>query len=115
MLATYEEILKTYEKEYIIEKIETGGKPGLEHYFPHRAKIKNEYGKKKTCIVFDASSKIGNTPCLFGCLHASPCLLPLVFDILLRFRIGDEGLVAHLKQAFLNKEIDKAIISCRTH
>ena len=72
MLATYEEILKTYEKEYIIEKIETGGKSGLEHYFYHHAKIKNKCETKETCIVFDASSKIGNTPSLSCCLHSSP-------------------------------------------
>ena len=49
------------EKENI-EKIETVGKPGLVHYLPHRAVIKNELEPTKTRIVFDASSKIGNNP-----------------------------------------------------
>ena len=76
------------------------------HYLPHHAVIKNERDTTKTRIVFDASSKIGNNPSLNDCLHSVPCLLPLIFDILLRFRIGDVALVADIKQAFLNIEID---------
>ena len=106
LLANYDEIIKTYEKENI-EKIETVGKPGLMHYLPHHAVIKNERDTTKTRIVFDASSKIGNNPSLNDCLHSVPCLLPLIFDILLRFRIGDVALVADIKQAFLNIEIDE--------
>ena len=33
--------------------------------------------------------------------------LPLIFDTLLRFRIRDVALVADIKQAFLNIEIDE--------
>ena len=107
MLANYDEIIKTCEKENIIEKIETAGKPGLVHYLPHHAVIKNERDMTKTRIVFDASSKIGNNPSLNDCLHSGSCLLPLIFDILLRFRIGGVALVADIKQAFLNIEIDE--------
>ena len=111
MWENYEEIIKIYEllkyekKENIIEKIETVGKPGLVHYFPHHAVIKNERDATKTRIVFDASSKIGNNPSLNDCLQSGPCFLPLIFNILLRFRIGDMGLVADIKQMFLNVEI----------
>ena len=74
MLANYDEIIKTCEKENIIGKIETVGKPGLVHYFPHHAVIKNERDTTKTRIVFDASSKIRNNPSLNDCLHSGPCL-----------------------------------------
>ena len=77
------------------------------NFLPHYAVIKNERDTTKTGIVFDASSKIGNNPSLNDCLHSGPCLLPLIFDILLRFRIGDVALVANIKQAFLNIEIDE--------
>ena len=107
LLANYDEIFKTYKKENIIEKIETVGKPGLVHYLPHHTVIKNERDTTRTLIVFDASSKIANNPSLNDCLHSGPCLLPLIFDILLRFRIGDMALVADIKQAFLNIEIDE--------
>ena len=107
MLANYDEVIKTYEKENIIEKIETVGKPDLVNFLPHYAVIKNERDTTKTGIVFDASSKTGNNPSLNDCLHSGPCLLPLIFDILLRFRIGGVALVADIKQAFLNIEIDE--------
>ena len=67
LLANYDEIIKTYEKKNIIEKIETFGKPGLVHYLPHHAVIKNERDTRKTRIIFDASSKIGNNPSLNDC------------------------------------------------
>ena len=107
MLANYDEIIKTCEKENIIEKIETAGKPGLVHYLPHHSVIKNERDMTKTRIIFDALSKIGNNPSLNDCLHSGPCLLPLIFDILPRFRVGGVALVADMKQAFWNIEIDE--------
>ena len=61
LLANYDEIIKTYEKENIIDTvgIETVGIPGLVHYLPHHAMIKIERDMTKACIVFDASTKIG--------------------------------------------------------
>ena len=107
MLENYDEIIKAYKNENIIEKIETVGKTGLVHYLPHLAVIKNERETTKTHTVFDTSSKIGNTPSLNDCLQSSPYFLPLIFNILLRFRIGDVGLVADTKQAFLNIETEE--------
>ena len=50
LLANYEKIIKTYEKENIIEKIETVGKPDLVHYLPYHAVIKKERDKDFHCI-----------------------------------------------------------------
>ena len=52
-----------------------------------------------------ASSKVKNEPSLNEKLHSGPCLLPLLFDILLRFRTGKIGLISDIKQAFLQIEI----------
>ena len=80
--------------------MEIVGKPCLMHYLaPRRTVVKSEHETKKTRIVFDASSKIGNNTSLNDCLHSSLCLLPLTFNILLRFRIWDVGLVGDIKQA----------------
>ena len=87
-----------------MKKKETVGKPGL---VPHHAVIKNEHDTTKTRIVFYASSKIGNNPSLSDCSNSGPCLLPLIFDNFLRFRIGDVALIADIKRAFLNVEIDE--------
>ena len=80
-------------------------KTGSVHYLPHNAVIKTECDMTKTRIVFDASSKIENSPSLNNCLHSCHCLLPLIFDILLRFRIWGMALVPDIKQAFLNIQI----------
>ena len=34
-------------------------------------------------------------------MYSGPCFLPLIFGILIRFRIGKIGIVADIKQAFL--------------
>ena len=105
-MANYDELIKTYKKENIIEKIETIGKPGLVHYLPHRLEIKNERETTEARILYDVSSKMGNNPSLNDFLHSGTCLLPLIFDILFRFRIVDMVLVADIKRVFLNIEID---------
>jgi hypothetical protein len=56
--------------------------------------------------VFDASCKV-NGPSLNECLYVGPNLIAKIFDILVRFRCNKIGLLADIKQAFLNVEIDK--------
>ena len=51
--------------------------------------------------MFDASAHVNGEPCLNNVLNPGPCLIPLIFDILLRFQTGKIGLVADMKQAFL--------------
>ena len=45
-------------------------------------------------------------PSLNHCLHIGPFLNPLLFDILLRFRVHEVALTADIEKAFLNIEID---------
>ena len=44
---------------------------------------------------------------VFNVLYSGPRLLPLIFDILIRFRTGKIGIVADVKQAFHQIEIVK--------
>ena len=57
---------------------------------------------QKARIVFDACSKVRDESSLNDCLYSGPCLLPAIYDILLRFRLGKIGLVSDIEQAFLN-------------
>ena len=66
--------------------------------------LREEHDTTKTCVVFDASSKLEG-PSLNEQLHQGPCLLPLLFDILCRFRMNEVALVSDLRQAFLQIEI----------
>ena len=65
-------------------------------YLPHQAVIKKDRETTKLQIVFDATSKTKNGLSLNDSLQTGTCLLPLLNDILIRFRIGKYGLVADI-------------------
>ena len=56
-------------------------------------------------VVFDASAKFKSEKSLNKVLDPRPCLLPILFNILLRFWTGNIGLIADIKQAFLQIEV----------
>ena len=53
----YDNVLKNYEKEGIIKKVNEVCEPGTSHYLPHPAVIKENGDTSKVRIVFDESSK----------------------------------------------------------
>ena len=105
LLRSYDNIIKDYLHEGIVEEANDIPEKGRVHYLPHRAVVRKERTTTKVRVVYDASSKLKNEPCLNDMLESGPCLLPLLFDILLRFRIGKIGLVSDIKKAFLQIEV----------
>ena len=88
MKTEYDDIFRNYLNEGIIKKMEdVSAIPGCEHYLPHRVVTRNDKETTKVRVVFDASAKLPKSPWLNECLYAGPCLLSLVYDILLRFRL----------------------------
>ena len=75
--------------------------PGTVHYIPHRAVIRNDRDTTKIRIAYDASTN-KNGPSLNESSETGPCLLPKIFDILVRFRVYEHGLTCDIKAAFLN-------------
>ena len=55
---------------------------------------------------YDASSKISGQVSINECLHPGPLLTPMIFDILICFRVHKIALVGDLEKAFLNVEVD---------
>ena len=94
----------------IIEKVPLNEniEPGTIHYLPHRPVVKSERETTKVRVVFDAYSKQSDEPSLNDLLYAGPCLLPKLYEILLRFRCGKIALVADIKQAFLQIEVNQS-------
>ena len=84
----YNNILQDYEKEGIIEKVNEVCEPGTSHYLPHRAVIKENRDISKVRFVFDGSLKQKDQPTLNKLRHSGTCLLLLLYDILLRFRLS---------------------------
>ena len=78
------------------------------HHLPHYAVIKSDRETTKTRIVLDASTKSDkNEPSLNEILYSGPCLLPLIEDILLRFRLGRIAVVTDIQQAFLQISVNE--------
>ena len=82
---------------------------GSVNYLPHCVVVRQNRDTTKVSIVFDASGHVDNEPSQNDVLYSGPCMLPLVHDILIRFRIGKIGIVANVQQAFLQIEIDENI------
>ena len=53
----YNNILKDYEKEGIIQIVNEVCEPGTSHYLPHRAVIKENHHTSRIRMVFDGSLK----------------------------------------------------------
>ena len=99
------------EKTGIIEPVNDSEiiKPGEVHYIPHREVVCDDRAPIKVLIVYDASA-IKNGPSLNEKLETGPCLLPKIFEILLRARSHKFLLVSDIQSAILNirvKETDR--------
>ena len=103
----YGKIFKEYENCGIIERVPNSEIPkdeGTVHYLPHRPVIREDKTTTKIRAVFDASCSVSGVS-LNACLYSGPNLLAKIFDILLRFRLNKIGILADIKQAFLNVRI----------
>ena len=74
------------------------------HYIPHHAVIRRDKETTKLRIVFDALSKTEGVS-LNECLNSGPCLVPNLFDVLLRFRCHQIALISDIEKAFLQVSI----------
>ena len=107
LLRQFDEIIQIQEKERIIKTVPinaTARSPGTVHYIPHRAVIRDDRKTTKIRVVYDASAN-KNGPSLNECLETGPCLLPKIFEILVRFRAYKYCLTSDIKAAFLNIRI----------
>ena len=95
----YDLQLKSLLKEGHIELMPKDCIP--QSYLPHRGVVKMDRETTKLRIVHDASAKSEGGLSLNDALEKGPNLLPLLWGILLRFRIGQVGIVGDLEKAFL--------------
>ena len=108
LMIQYNNIFKDYLDNGIIERVDTpADNKELAHYLLHHPVVREDKETTKVHVVFDASSKMKTQRSLNDALPSSPCLLPFLQEILLRFRIGKIGLLADIKQAFLQISINK--------
>ena len=83
------------------EKVITPAEAGENMYLPHRAVLKEEKSTKLR-IVLDASAKPPVSKySLNDCLYTGPCLTPLLYELLIRFRIFNIAIVSDIEKAYL--------------
>ena len=110
ILQRYDLVIKEQLKAGIVEEVpkseESLSSPGSVYYSPHREVIKEDRLTTKLRIVYDASSKRSDESSLNECLDPGPNLAPLIYDILLRFRMNKIALIGDLEKAFLSVSIN---------
>ena len=99
-LVKYDKVITDQLEHGVIEKVESLGIPRKVKYLPHQAVIRDDHISTKLRVVFDASSKIKGSS-LNDTLYKGPCLTPLLFDVLLRFRFNPIGIIADIEKAYL--------------
>ena len=86
---------------------------GTIHYLSHHPVVRKDALTTKVRIVYDGSAKqTVNTPSLNNCLETGPSLVPMIFDILLRFRCYKIPLVADVQQAFHQICVNREDVDC---
>ena len=103
----YDNVIKEQERSGIIESVERQNvSPGNIHYIPHRDVIREDKETSKLRIVYDASAKANRLgQSLNDCVETGPCLLPKIFDILVRLRANKIAITSDIQSAFLNVRI----------
>eukprot|EP00794_Sanderia_malayensis_P019632 gene19631-biopygen13902 len=72
------------------------------HHLPHHPVIRKDAETTKLRVVFDTSSKeYKYSKSLNDCLHIGPPLQPMMYDILIRFRMYPVALLGDIEKAFL--------------
>ncbi|UYV84483.1 hypothetical protein LAZ67_X002352 [Cordylochernes scorpioides] len=103
----YNKIFEEWEKNGIIERLQSDQDDTLEYFLPHRAVVKSGSSTTPVRPVFDASCKTKGGWSLNDCLAKGPNLLELIPDIMLRFRLNKIGVVADIEKAFLQISVEK--------
>ena len=99
-LTEYDNVMKDQLKNGIIEKLEGPGNPGKVMYLPHQAVIHKYHNSTKLRVVFDATAKkVGLS--LNDAMYKGASLTPLLFNVLVRFRLNPIGIIADIEKAYL--------------
>ena len=101
LLSEYNQIIKDQLQADVIEKFEqhiTKPEVGQVHYQPHRPIVRNNKQTSKVRIVYDPSSKIGNSPSLNDCLLPCSSLTESLFGVLIWFCYIDMHFLQILKR-----------------
>eukprot|EP00112_Aurelia_sp_Birch-Aquarium-sp1_P015756 Seg3517.2 transcript_id=Seg3517.2/GoldUCD/mRNA.D3Y31 product="hypothetical protein" protein_id=Seg3517.2/GoldUCD/D3Y31 len=105
---TYDEVIKSQLEEGIVQLVPEQPDGQRISYLPHHGVIRKEAETTKLRIVYDASAKQRKyDKSLNDCLHIGPPLQPMLYDILLRFRMFPVAILGDVEKVFLQIEVNK--------
>lgn len=112
LLKEYDGIIQEQCKSGIIERVPNEVSKETEvkgvHFSPHHAVVRTSRETTKVRVVYDGSAKsTKDDRSLNDCLHNGPNYIPLVFDMLIKFRSNAVALTADIEKAFLMVGIKK--------
>ena len=108
VLHKYDKVIKEQLEAGVIQVVNeemSHAQPGTVHYIPHREVVREDKNITKLRVVYDASSKRPPQPSLNDCLEPGPSLIPLIFYVILRFRLRKIALIGDMEKAFLDIDI----------
>ncbi|XP_055928633.1 uncharacterized protein LOC129959765 [Argiope bruennichi] len=106
ILQDYENVFEDWKKEGIVEELNSEDlKDSKCHYLPHRPVIKDN-STTRMRPVFDGSAKSKLSPSLNDCLITGSNLVELIPSLINRFRIGKYGVIADIRKAFLQIQLN---------
>ena len=110
----YDNIIREQESSGIVEQTNDTENNG--YFLPHHGVIRQDKETSKLRIAFDGSAKPSEDDfSLNDCLEKGPNSVPLLFDIIVRFREYPIGLTADIEKAFHQVQIapqDREMIKC---
>ena len=108
ILKKYDDVIKDQIRQGIIEEVPDLPTGGRIHFLPHHPVIRENAESTKVRVVYDGSAKERKgDKSLNECLYTGPSLLPMLHDVLLRFRMFPVALVGDIKGAFHQILVDE--------
>ena len=108
VLKEYDSILRKWDEDGTTEIVDRNMETtGPVHYLPHLAVIKEERTTTKMRICMDASAHRRGSPSLNEVLEAGKCMIPKLFNVLVRWRVWKYSLISDIKSAFLQIRVDE--------
>ncbi|KIH43762.1 hypothetical protein ANCDUO_26226, partial [Ancylostoma duodenale] len=103
LLEKYNEVFADQLRQHIPEEVpdDSFSQVSRVHYIPHQALLTPHKTTTKLRVVYDASAHYKGCPSLNDVLHHGPVILPQLFGVLLRFRIGKIAITSDVEKAFL--------------
>ena len=112
-LKAYDDVIKEQLETGIVEPVPDEATDKRIHYNPHHGVWKRDAETTKLRLVYDASAKERKRDrSLNECLHKGPPLTPLLFDVLMRFRMLPIALVGDVQKAFHQVEVCERDLDC---